>query len=284
MALGERPARAASSSCVRPAAVLSSRRRTPKDAASPSGVSSLASRSLTDSRIPTGRPAAQAVLMSWSPHEGRPPMGRGTERSRTVASARWVMFARALPEELRRGSCRSMGGPRSAEGNRPWSTRCAAGYPSGLQGVEFGGLPTAGCPPIPSARPCVTQVLPGTTNTPFFDRGQTKLGVKPVGIPPIYEPETVANVVVYASENPARDLVSGGAVRALTPKPAPLSTHARRRPRNADRLQPSANRRAEVRARSRQPLRPDTRARHGEERVLGVLAKPLQLAGDPPDG
>ena len=54
----------------------------------------------------------------------------------------------------------------------------------------------------------VTQVLPGTINTPFFDKGRTKIGVKPVGIPPIYEPETVANVIVYAAENPARDLVS----------------------------------------------------------------------------
>jgi hypothetical protein len=61
----------------------------------------------------------------------------------------------------------------------------------------------------------VTQVMPGTINTPFFDKGRTKLGVKPVGIPPIYEPETVANVILYAAENPARDLVSGGAAQAL---------------------------------------------------------------------
>jgi NAD(P)-dependent dehydrogenase (short-subunit alcohol dehydrogenase family) len=61
----------------------------------------------------------------------------------------------------------------------------------------------------------VTQVMPGTINTPFFDKGRTKLGVKPVGIPPIYEPETVANIIVYAAENPARDLVSGGAAQAM---------------------------------------------------------------------
>jgi NAD(P)-dependent dehydrogenase (short-subunit alcohol dehydrogenase family) len=61
----------------------------------------------------------------------------------------------------------------------------------------------------------VTQVMPGTINTPFFDKGRTKLGVKPVGIPPIYEPETVAKVILYAAENPARDLVSGGAAQAL---------------------------------------------------------------------
>jgi NAD(P)-dependent dehydrogenase (short-subunit alcohol dehydrogenase family) len=61
----------------------------------------------------------------------------------------------------------------------------------------------------------VTQVMPGTINTPFFDKGRSKLGVKAVGIPPIYEPETVANIILYAAENPARDLVSGGAAQAL---------------------------------------------------------------------
>src|SRR4028119_699294 len=61
----------------------------------------------------------------------------------------------------------------------------------------------------------VTQVLPGTINTPFFDKGRSKVGVKAVGIPPIYEPETVANIILYAAENPARDLVSGGAAQAL---------------------------------------------------------------------
>jgi NAD(P)-dependent dehydrogenase (short-subunit alcohol dehydrogenase family) len=61
----------------------------------------------------------------------------------------------------------------------------------------------------------VTQVMPGTINTPFFDKGRTKLGVKPVGIPPIYEPETVANIILYAAENPARDLVSGGAAQMM---------------------------------------------------------------------
>jgi NAD(P)-dependent dehydrogenase (short-subunit alcohol dehydrogenase family) len=61
----------------------------------------------------------------------------------------------------------------------------------------------------------VTQVLPGTINTPFFDKGRSKIGVKPVGIPPIYEPGTVANIIVYAADNPARDLVSGGAAQAL---------------------------------------------------------------------
>jgi NAD(P)-dependent dehydrogenase (short-subunit alcohol dehydrogenase family) len=57
----------------------------------------------------------------------------------------------------------------------------------------------------------VTQVLPGTINTPFFDKARTKLGVKPVGLPPIYEPGVVTDVILYAAEHPARDLVAGGA-------------------------------------------------------------------------
>jgi NAD(P)-dependent dehydrogenase (short-subunit alcohol dehydrogenase family) len=61
----------------------------------------------------------------------------------------------------------------------------------------------------------VTQVMPGTINTPFFVKGRSKIGVKPVGIPPIYEPQTVADIILYAAENPARDLVSGGAAQAL---------------------------------------------------------------------
>ncbi len=61
----------------------------------------------------------------------------------------------------------------------------------------------------------VTQVMPATINTPFFDKGRTKLGVKAVGVPPIYEPGTVADIILYAAENPARDLVSGGAAQAL---------------------------------------------------------------------
>src|SRR3712207_1113589 len=61
----------------------------------------------------------------------------------------------------------------------------------------------------------VTQVMPATINTPFFDKGRSKVGVKAVGIPPIYEPHTVADIILYAAENPARDLVCGGAAQAL---------------------------------------------------------------------
>lgn len=61
----------------------------------------------------------------------------------------------------------------------------------------------------------ITNVLPGSINTPLFDKARTRLGVKPMPIPPIYQPATVARVILHAAEHPARDLVAGGAGKAL---------------------------------------------------------------------
>jgi NAD(P)-dependent dehydrogenase (short-subunit alcohol dehydrogenase family) len=61
----------------------------------------------------------------------------------------------------------------------------------------------------------VTQVMPATINTPFFDKARTKLGVKPVAPPPSYGPNIVADAILHAAENSARDLVVGGAARAV---------------------------------------------------------------------
>jgi len=61
----------------------------------------------------------------------------------------------------------------------------------------------------------VTQVMPATINTPFFDKARTKLGVKPVAPPPMYQPNIVADAILNAAENPARDLVVGGAAKAV---------------------------------------------------------------------
>lgn len=61
----------------------------------------------------------------------------------------------------------------------------------------------------------VTNVLPASINTPLFDKARSRLGVKPMPMPPIYQPATVAPVIVHAAEHPARDLVAGGAGKAL---------------------------------------------------------------------
>jgi len=57
----------------------------------------------------------------------------------------------------------------------------------------------------------VTLVLPAGINTPFFDHARSKMGVKPQPIPPVYQPEMVADTVLYAAEHPRRDLHVGGA-------------------------------------------------------------------------
>jgi len=67
----------------------------------------------------------------------------------------------------------------------------------------------------------VTNVMPGSINTPLFDKARSRLGVKPMPIPPIYQPATVARVVAHAAQHPARDLVAGGAGKALVANQRP---------------------------------------------------------------
>ncbi|HEU5423021.1 MAG TPA: SDR family oxidoreductase [Nitrolancea sp.] len=61
----------------------------------------------------------------------------------------------------------------------------------------------------------VTLILPGSINTPFFTHARSKLGSLPGAIPPVYEPNVVAQAIVYALEHPRRDVYVGGAGRLL---------------------------------------------------------------------
>jgi NAD(P)-dependent dehydrogenase (short-subunit alcohol dehydrogenase family) len=61
----------------------------------------------------------------------------------------------------------------------------------------------------------VTQIMPGTINTPLFDNARTKMGVKPVAPPPAYPPRIVADAIVHAAQHPVRDLVVGGSAKTL---------------------------------------------------------------------
>lgn len=61
----------------------------------------------------------------------------------------------------------------------------------------------------------VTVVRPGTINTPFFTNAVNKMRVKPMGPPPIYQPNVVAECILYAAEHPVRDLYAGGAARMM---------------------------------------------------------------------
>ncbi len=56
----------------------------------------------------------------------------------------------------------------------------------------------------------VVTVMPGSTNTPFFDHARAKLGGKaPMPIPPVYDPSAVAQAIAHVCECPHRDVVVG---------------------------------------------------------------------------
>jgi NAD(P)-dependent dehydrogenase (short-subunit alcohol dehydrogenase family) len=57
----------------------------------------------------------------------------------------------------------------------------------------------------------VTQILPAAINTPIYDKGRNKMPFKPRPVPPIYHPQVVVDAILYAAENPTKDLIAGGA-------------------------------------------------------------------------
>lgn len=61
----------------------------------------------------------------------------------------------------------------------------------------------------------VVNVLPSVINTPYYNKVQTKLGVKPTGVPPYYSADLVAQSILYASEHPTRDLIVGDVGRVI---------------------------------------------------------------------
>jgi NAD(P)-dependent dehydrogenase (short-subunit alcohol dehydrogenase family) len=61
----------------------------------------------------------------------------------------------------------------------------------------------------------VTNVMPAAINTPFFTKARTKLGVKPKGIPPIYQPGVVVDAILYSAEKAPREIVAGGAGKGM---------------------------------------------------------------------
>lgn len=61
----------------------------------------------------------------------------------------------------------------------------------------------------------VTEIMPASINTPFFNKARTKLGVKPMGIPPVYQPSLVADAILHAAQHPVREFVVGGAGKAI---------------------------------------------------------------------
>jgi NAD(P)-dependent dehydrogenase (short-subunit alcohol dehydrogenase family) len=62
----------------------------------------------------------------------------------------------------------------------------------------------------------VTTIMPASINTPFFNNARSRMGVKPMAMPPVYEPQLVVDAILYAAEHPARDIFVGGAGYAVS--------------------------------------------------------------------
>lgn len=61
----------------------------------------------------------------------------------------------------------------------------------------------------------ITEILPSVINTPFYDNARTKIGVKPTSVPPFYSPDIVVDAIMYAAENPVREMTVGDSGRVL---------------------------------------------------------------------
>ena len=70
----------------------------------------------------------------------------------------------------------------------------------------------------------LTEIMPASIDTPLFGKAGTKLGVEPMGIPPIYPASMVADAILYAAAHPIREIVVGnaGKMMLLTNRFAPL--------------------------------------------------------------
>jgi hypothetical protein len=61
----------------------------------------------------------------------------------------------------------------------------------------------------------VTAVMPASIDTPFFEHAGTRLGVAPKPLPPLYDPQRVADAILRAAVWPARVVIVGGSGQAM---------------------------------------------------------------------
>ena len=62
----------------------------------------------------------------------------------------------------------------------------------------------------------VTLIKPSAIDTPYTEHAKNYLPVEPRNPPPVYAPETVAEVILYCAENAERDVFVGGGGKGLT--------------------------------------------------------------------
>ena len=62
----------------------------------------------------------------------------------------------------------------------------------------------------------VTLIKPSSIDTPYRQHAKNYREAEPKNPPPVYAPQPVAEAILYAAENPARDIYVGGAGKALS--------------------------------------------------------------------
>lgn len=61
----------------------------------------------------------------------------------------------------------------------------------------------------------ICTICPPSINTPFFDHARTKEGRAPKPLPPVYEPDRVAEAIILCAENPQREVLIGSASKVF---------------------------------------------------------------------
>ncbi len=67
-----------------------------------------------------------------------------------------------------------------------------------------------------SAPISVTLIKPAAIDTPYIDHARNYLGVEADNPPPVYSPDVVADTILYAAENPVRDVFVGAGGKMLS--------------------------------------------------------------------
>lgn len=62
----------------------------------------------------------------------------------------------------------------------------------------------------------VTLIKPGAIDTPYTRHAKNYLKDQPTHVPPVYDPELVADAILHAAEHPVRDLFVGGGAKLMS--------------------------------------------------------------------
>lgn len=62
----------------------------------------------------------------------------------------------------------------------------------------------------------VTTIKPGPIDTPYTQHAKNYLEDEPTHVPPVYDPELVADAILHAAEHPVRDLLVGGGAKGMS--------------------------------------------------------------------